>query len=74
MGLFRDARMVLWHADDSNYINGKECLLLYYVNTFTNPHLPQWLYEPFDLENLYDDVCKTQLRFWKEIYTTSMKD
>ena len=74
MGLFRDARMVLWHADDSNYINGKESLLLYNVNTFTNPHLPQWLYEPFDLENLYDDVCKTQLRFWKEIYTTSMKD
>jgi len=55
-----------------NLIDVKECMLLYDINTPKNPDIPYWRYEPFDLDQMTDDECKTEFRFYRnDIYELS---
>ena len=65
MPSFRETRIALLHAHSLNYINDEEFLMLYESNTSRNPDLPYWSYETFDLDNLSDDECRNELRFFK---------
>ena len=65
MPSFRENRTSLLCAFDSGVINEDEFVLFYDINTAKSPDLPYWNYEHFDLDNLADDVCKTEFRFYK---------
>ena len=65
MPSFRENRTSLLCAFDSGVINEDEFVLLYDINTAKSPDLPYWNYEHFDLDNLADDLCKTEFRFYK---------
>ena len=59
--------MLISHSQ--NLINDEEFMLLYNINTSKNPDLPYWKYDNFDLENLTDDKCQAEFRFYKnDIY------
>ena len=64
MPSFRENRTSLPCAFDSGVINEEEFVLLYDINTAKSPDLPYWNYEHFDLDNLADDVCKAEFRFY----------
>ena len=52
-----------------NLIDATECMLLYDVNSTKNPDIPYWSYERFDLDQMTDDECKTEFRFYRnDIY------
>ena len=65
MPSFRENRTSLLCAFDSGVINEEEFVLLYDINTAKSPDLPYWNYEHFDLDNLADDECKAEFRFYK---------
>ena len=53
----------------ANMIDDEEFILLYDLNRSHNPDLPYWNYENFDLDNLSDEECKAEFRFFKnDIY------
>ena len=62
MPSFRENRASLLCAFDSGGINEEEFVLLYDINTAKSLDLPYWNYEHFD--NLADDVCKAEFRFY----------
>ena len=39
--------------------------MLYNLNTSKNLDFPYWNYQQFDLENLSDEECKAEFRFYK---------
>ena len=56
----------------ANMIDDEEFILLYDLNRSHNPDLPYWNYENFDLDNLLDEECKAEFRFFKnDIYKKS---
>ena len=65
MPSFRENRTSLLCAFDSGVINEEEFVLLYDINTVKSSDLPYWNYEHFDLDNLDDDLCKAEFRFYK---------
>ena len=41
----------------------------YGINTAKSHDLPYWIFEHFDLDNLADDACKAEFRYYKnDIY------
>ena len=53
----------------SNLINDEEFLMLYNLSSSNNPDFPYWNYQKFELENLSDEECKAEFRFYKnDIY------
>lgn len=66
---FREIRANLLHAHYDGLINDEEFVLLYDINTAKSPDLPYWSYDPFILDNMSDDECKTEFRFLRnDIY------
>ena len=47
-------------------INDEEFLLLYDLNSFDNVDLPYNSYPGFDFDNLEDDECLSEFRFYKK--------
>ena len=73
MSGFREVREMLLYAHASNMIDDTEFVLLYDVNSSKNPDLPYWNYPKFDLDNLTDQECLTDFRFYKnDVY--NLKD
>lgn len=69
MPKFRQNRATLLHAHYDGLINDEEFLLLYDINTAKSPDLPYWNYNPFNLDRMTDDECKTEFRFLRnDIY------
>ena len=66
MPKLRENRVALLYAHAADIIDDAEFLLLYDLNTAKSPDLPYWKCEPFDLENMSDDECKTEFRFLQE--------
>ncbi|CAH3024094.1 unnamed protein product, partial [Porites evermanni] len=46
-------------------INDEEFVLLYDINTAKSPDFPYWNYEAFELDNMSDDECQAEFRFYK---------
>ena len=44
--------------------------MLYKLNTSKNPDFHYWNYQQFDLENLSDEECKAEFRFYESITYT----
>ena len=53
------------YAYQKGFINDREFVLLYDVNTSKNPDFPYWKYERFDLDELTNDECKAKFRFFR---------
>ena len=51
----------------------EEFALLFDLNRSKNPNFLYWWNQKFDFENLADDECKTEFRFFKSD-TYAMKD
>ena len=65
----REVRNALLLSHSQNLIDDEEFVLLYNLNSSKNPDFPYWNYQVFDLENLTDDECKAEFRFYKnDIY------
>lgn len=74
MVYFRDVRESLLFAYDDNLINDEEFLLLFDLNTSKNLDYPYWKYQPFDLNLLSDDECRTYFRFYRnDVYLLNEK-
>ena len=68
----RETRDLILLSHCESLIDDEEMLLLYDLNKSKNPDIPFWLYSPFVLEELSDDECKTDFRFFKDdIYRLS---
>ena len=65
MASFRQTREALLLAYYDNIIDAEEFALLYDVNTSKNYDYPYWSYPKFDLENLTDEECISEMRFYK---------
>ena len=65
MAPFRRNRISLLYAHAAGIIDDDEFVLLYDLNTSKNPDLPYWNYEPFELDSMEDEGCKTEFRFHK---------
>ena len=65
MAPFRRNRISLLYAHAAGIIDDDEFVLLYDLNTSKNPDLPYWNYEPFELDSMEDEECKTEFRFHK---------
>ena len=65
MPSFRETREALLLTYDQQFINDGEFVLLYDLNTSNNPYYLHWNYNGFNLDNLTDDGCKTDLRFYR---------
>ena len=65
MPSFCETREALLLTYDQQFINDGEFVLLYDLNTSNNPYYPHWNYNGFNLDNLTDDGCKTDLRFYR---------
>ena len=50
-------------AYSADLIDEEECVCLYDINRSKNPDLPYWEYPMFDLDNLNEDQCKSELPF-----------
>ena len=61
----RETRISLLYAYDLNIINDEEFVLLYDINTAKSPDFPYWNYEAFELDNMSDDECQAEFRFYK---------
>ena len=69
MSSLRNVRNALLISHSSNLINDEEFLMLHNLNSSKNPDFPYWNYQKFDLENLSDEECKAEFRFYKnDIY------
>ena len=69
MANLREVRECLLLGYDLNLLNDEEFMLFYDLNSSKNPDFPYWRYERFDLEELTDDECKAEFRFYKnDIY------
>ena len=65
MPKFRKNRECIAYAYRKGFINDRQFVLLYDANTSKNPDLPYWKYDRFDLDELGNDQCKTEFRFYK---------
>ena len=65
MPKFRETRDQLLLAWDSKALSDEEYLLLYDINTSSNPDFSYWNYDRFDLQSLPDDDCYAEFRFRK---------
>ena len=45
-------------------LDDEEFVCLYDINSTKNSDFPYWRYEHFDLENMHDDECKAEFRFF----------
>ena len=61
----RETRISLLCAYDLSIINDEEFVLLYDINTAKSPDFPYWNYEAFELDNMSDDECQAEFRFYK---------
>ena len=69
MASFKETQELLCYCYAENMLEDEEFLMLYDVNQPKNPTYPYWTYQSFDLEELFDDDCKTEFRFLKnDIY------
>ena len=69
MANLRETRNCIVYAYRKGFINDREFVLLYDVNTSRNPEYPYWNYEPFDLDELTNAECNAQFRFYRnDIY------
>lgn len=65
MATFRQARNALLLAHDAELIDAEEFILLYDLNRSKNLDFPYQNYDPFNLDDLSDDECWTEFRFFK---------
>ena len=70
MPSLRNVCNALLISHSSNPINDEEFLMLYKLNTSKNPDFHYWNYQQFDLENLSDEECKAEFRFYESITYT----
>ena len=61
----RETRISLLYAYDLSIINDEEFVLLYDINTAKSPDFPYLNYEAFELDNMSDDECQAEFRFYK---------
>ena len=59
-------RLAIVEAYGDGYLNDEEFVLLYDLNRSTNLELPYWEYDPFDLDQMNDDECRSEFRFLKD--------
>ena len=64
----KEIRDILLFAHSDNLINDEEYLMLYDLNKSSNLELPYWNYDRFDPHLLTDDECKSEFRFYKNVY------
>lgn len=65
MPYLRNVREALFHAHSSNMIDDEDFVFLYDSNKSNNLDYPYWQYEKFDLENITDDECWSEFRFYR---------
>ena len=69
MPYLREVREALFLAHLNNIIDDDEFVCLYDLNRSKNLDYPYWNYQKFDLEELTDDECWSEFRFFKrDIY------
>ena len=62
-------REICVFAHTLNGLNDEEFALLYNATKPKNPRIPYWTYRSFDLDELNDDECLSEFRFFKnDIY------
>ena len=61
----KDVRNQLLISHDDGVINDEELLLLYDLNRSDNLDLPYNSYPGFDFDDLEDDECLSEVRFYK---------
>ena len=62
---FRENRECIAYAHRKGFINDRQFLVLFDANTSKNPDFPYWKYDRFDLDELGNDQCKAEFRFYK---------
>ena len=67
----REVRNQLLISHDDGVINDEELLLLYDLNRSDNVDLPYNSYPGFDFDDLEDDECLSEFRFYKNELTIS---
>ena len=65
MSYNRDIRELLLLSRADDLLDEEEFVLLYDLHRSSNPDLPYWNFDAFNLDKLSDDECKTNFRFWK---------
>ena len=56
-------------AYDCNIINDLEYVVVYDASKPKNPDIPYFIYEDFNLNEMSDDECKAEFRFYEnDIY------
>ena len=65
MATYRQTRKALLLAYIVTYGLTIENLPYFDANSWKNLILPYWKYEPFDLDQLTDDECKTNFRLYR---------
>ena len=60
-------------SHDDSVINDEELLLLYDLNRSDNVDLPHNTYPSFDFDDLADDECLSEFRFYKNDLTNGLK-
>ena len=63
---FRDIREQLLLSYVTNDLDKIEFALLHDLHRSSNPDIPYWKYEHFNLEDMEEDECKTEFRFFKK--------
>ena len=63
MATFRHPRHALLLAYEQDIIDTEEFVLLHEINTSKNLDFPFWNYRPFDLDQMTDAECKSELHF-----------
>ena len=61
----KEARKRLLYASDDGLISDEDCLLIYDLNRSTNLDFPYEQYPLFDLDDMQNDECLTEVRFHK---------
>ena len=67
----KEVRNQLLTGHDDGVINDGELLLLYNLNRSDNVDLPYNSYPGFDFDDLEDDECLSEFRFYKNELTIS---
>ena len=67
----KEVRNQLLTGHDDGVINDGELLLLYNLNRSDNVDLPYNSYPGFDFDDLEDDECLSEFRFYKNEVTIS---
>lgn len=66
----RDIRELLVLSHSYGMLSDEEFILLYNENISRNPDFPYWTYDKFDLDDMTDDECKAEFRFFRsDIYS-----